>query len=828
MDKLKVFSMFSGIGGFEVGLVNSSYDFEVVGFSEIDKYAVSIYQKHFPGHKNYGDATKINTDDLPDFDLLVGGFPCFTGNTLVLTDKGSVPIKEIKIGDKVLTHKDNYHKVVNVMVKPYHNTGVKITVTNLDNDDVVEVTCTSDHPFYTKNNDDNFVFLEANQLTLNHNLYGYKNKVYRIKKIEYIRLAEEVYNLEVDTDNSYTANGLKCHNCQAFSVAGKQQGFNDTRGTLFFEIARILRDKRPRYFLLENVRGLLSHNKGETFQTILEVLTEMGYFVQWEVYNSKDYGVPQNRERVFIKGYLGRECRPEILCETGDSEKDNRKIKSRRDKKRTYTIYEDNDTLSGTLTSSGQQSGRNSIVKEEVDNRHINIVGNVYSSGHGSGKVVSDEGLCPTLLVAGDTQRVLTKDNRSINVEYIKKPVTKRKYTLTDDELEDLKNLLIESKEKTGLTNKNISEELGVKQSLVEHYFRGDKYWTIPDKKVWFELKKLLNITTDKFDDFITEYITVDGIYDQGNRLYNTDGLSPTLNTSNNTLIKTVDGCLGSTQANSHWNDGTYSPTLTSAAGMGGGHVPMIKYTEYDKELTNTPKDNCKIINEGNIYPSKGQSGKIYSINGISLTINIDGKTKILEKENEDRNIKVYGYTRPSKTQSTIVYDDNGLIGALCGNNKSQPKIHTDKGIEKVGNIAANGTSQGGHVYNPDGISPTLCSGDLHKNGLKILECETCQPVQNPDWVNKKQNGKGIREDGEPSYTLTATDRHGVYNGYRIRRLTPRECERLQAFPSDWTKYGKDDELISDTQRYKCCGNAVTTTVITYIINEMFTGSKID
>ena len=65
-----------------------------------------------------------------------------------------------------------------------------------------------------------------------------------------------------------------------------------------------------------------------------------------------------------------------------------------------------------------------------------------------------------------------------------------------------------------------------------------------------------------------------------------------------------------------------------------------------------------------------------------------------------------------------------------------------------------------------------------------------------------------------------------VEKDYRIRKLTPKECERLQAFPDDWTKYGKDDELISDTQRYKMCGNAVTTTVITHLINEMFEGSN--
>jgi DNA (cytosine-5)-methyltransferase 1 len=141
-----------------------------IGYSEIDKYAKSIYKRHFPEHKDYGDATKIITSELPDFDLLVGGFPC-----------------------------------------------------------------------------------------------------------------------------------------QAFSIAGKRKGFMDTRGTLFFEIARILSDKRPRYFLLENVQGLLSHDSGKTFQSIIGVLADIGYRVQWQLLNTKDYGLPQNRERIFIAGCIRKE-----------------------------------------------------------------------------------------------------------------------------------------------------------------------------------------------------------------------------------------------------------------------------------------------------------------------------------------------------------------------------------------------------------------------------------------------------------------------------------------------------------------------------------------
>ncbi len=101
--------------------------------------------------------------------------------------------------------------------------------------------------------------------------------------------------------------------CQAFSIAGKRRGFEDTRGTLFFEIARIIKAKRPKIIFLENVKGLLNHNKGETFRVIIQTISELGYDVQWMVLNSKFFGVPQNRERVFIIGSLREEYRPEIL-----------------------------------------------------------------------------------------------------------------------------------------------------------------------------------------------------------------------------------------------------------------------------------------------------------------------------------------------------------------------------------------------------------------------------------------------------------------------------------------------------------------------------------
>src|SRR3990167_7252124 len=124
--RIKYFSMFTGIGGFELGIGNRG---KCIGFSENDKYCSQLLKKKFPKVRNYGDATKIIPSELPDFDMLCGGFPC-----------------------------------------------------------------------------------------------------------------------------------------QAFSIAGKRKGFEDIRGTLFFEIARILKAKRPSYFLLENVKGLLNIQRGETFR----------------------------------------------------------------------------------------------------------------------------------------------------------------------------------------------------------------------------------------------------------------------------------------------------------------------------------------------------------------------------------------------------------------------------------------------------------------------------------------------------------------------------------------------------------------------------------
>ena len=386
---MRIFSTFSGIGGFELGINNASlevdnYPIEYVGHSEINKYAEAVYKLHFGG-KNYGDITEIEAEKLPDFDCLVGGFPC-----------------------------------------------------------------------------------------------------------------------------------------QAFSIAGKRKGFEDTRGTLFFDLARILRAKQPRLFVFENVKGLLNHDSGRTIEVIISTLTELGYDLQWQVVNSKDFGVAQNRERIIIVGNLRNTPRPEVFPIEGADRQD----------------------------------------------------------------------------------------------------------TITEKHTRDIIRV-----------------------------FDGP----------------------------------------QCRRVYNPDGLSV---------------------------------TLSSQGGGTGAKTGLYRVPEATR--------------------------KGYAEAGIGDSINL-----------------------------------------------SQPNSKTRRG--RVGKGIANTLDTGMHQY-------------------------TVQAVLTPSREKKRQNGRRMKNPGEPSFTVTATDQNGIYDGTAIRRLTPLECERLQGFPDFWTKYGlpqygTDQDLdkveMSDTQRYRMCGNAVTTDVIQAVFSRI-------
>jgi DNA (cytosine-5)-methyltransferase 1 len=166
--KIRVFEAFTGYGGASFGLKKAKIDHEIIGYSEIDKFASELFDGNFPGIKNYGDITKINPHEIPDFDLFTGGFPC-----------------------------------------------------------------------------------------------------------------------------------------QPFSQVGLGKGEQDIRGTLFHNIIEICDIKKPKHILLENVKGLMTKKHEKTLSIILKSLKKLGYQVTYKLLNSKDYGIPQNRERVWIYAFRG-------------------------------------------------------------------------------------------------------------------------------------------------------------------------------------------------------------------------------------------------------------------------------------------------------------------------------------------------------------------------------------------------------------------------------------------------------------------------------------------------------------------------------------------
>lgn len=196
----------------------------------------------------------------------------------------------------------------------------------------------------------------------------------------------ELHDITTVTDDEVRAIGhvdVICGGfpCQAFSVAGERRGFEDTRGTLFFEIARFASILKPKYLFLENVKVLLNHDGGNTFKTIIGALDELGYDVEWQVLNSKNFGVPQNRERVFIIGHLrGQRTRNvfPILRENAKSDNQQPKIEIVGNTKNpngtrqgTRSIVHSTNGIIGTLTATDYKEPKQIAIQKPGESQGV-------------------------------------------------------------------------------------------------------------------------------------------------------------------------------------------------------------------------------------------------------------------------------------------------------------------------------------------------------------------------------------------------------------------------------------------------------------------------
>lgn len=295
MNNLKVVSLFSGIGGFEVGLQNSIFDSEIVFASEIDFFAQKSYISNFGSKNLYGDIKQINEKNIPKHDLLLAGFPC-----------------------------------------------------------------------------------------------------------------------------------------QSFSIAGKQKGFDDIRGTLFFDIARILKEKKPKYILLENVKNIISHDNSRTITTILEILNQIGYVVDFTIINSVEAGLAQNRDRTYICGILSNKSKKFV------ADKRNQKVNELK-KKLNQVNFKSFNFFNKVNFSNKQQFIENILEKKVSESYYfetpkiMNFLNNytldeniknenkiikifdlpkeIHNDLERQRRVYSIKGISPTILARSDTTKILVVEN---------------------------------------------------------------------------------------------------------------------------------------------------------------------------------------------------------------------------------------------------------------------------------------------------------------------------------------------------------------------------------------------------------------------------------
>lgn len=317
--------------------------------------------------------------------------------------------------------------------------------------------------------------------------------------------------------------------CQDFSVAGKQAGGDigsGTRSSLMYETIRIVGKLRPKYVIWENVKNLLSAKHRHNFDAYLETMKALGYTSYYQVLNAKDYGIPQNRERVFTFSILG-EHKPFIFPEKQELEI---RLKDLLDNEVEEKYYLKGYQIENIVNSNFAQKNKliqekdvcDTLLARDYKDPKCVQVGTLDMKGYDSMKrVYSDEGLAPTLTTMGGGNT----EPKIITYE-IPQTVKVRKYPVNT---EKLVVMLREQKQKLGLHNSVIGLKLDIPTTKVEHWFRQDSSFAIPDSELWVELKKILHIETDEFDESIMTFEEREGVFEKANRCYCEEGISPTL-----------------------------------------------------------------------------------------------------------------------------------------------------------------------------------------------------------------------------------------------------------------------------------------------------------
>lgn len=477
--------------------------------------------------------------------------------------------------------------------------------------------------------------------------------------------------------------------CQAFSLAGKRLGKDDKRGILFFNSLEFIQVNKPRYFIFENVKGLLSDNGGKTFSEWVNLLggksinsnvvlfpyeDAVPYHLYWQVLNAKEHGVPQNRERVFLIGIRDdadnnfrfpiEEALTKRLKDVLGDEVDTKyflneekllsisKWNSRQNPIRD-NMYEGHEIASCLLArGDGNEHGGMKLLKIGYINQDTQASA-VYSenglsqtmtagthgyamgyiqvkSGTAKGYEEATEGDSINFGFAssdsrrgrvgkGVAQTLDTGCQQAVIVHNIAEIVKLRKY---DVDILKLQKCLKNHKNKS---IKAIAKELNVPKTEVEHWFRIDKYFAIPNAEIWFDLKKCINITTTEFDASITEFIQKEGVFEKSNRVYDENGIAPTM-TSTNADERILIGDYR-TDEGFRWRADGNSPAImammrdTWKENFTGQNPPIVSMDYKIRRLT--PRECFRLMDFPDTFTWPVSDSQAYKQAGNSIVVNV-------------------------------------------------------------------------------------------------------------------------------------------------------------------------------------------------------------
>ena len=591
--------------------------------------------------------------------------------------------------------------------------------------------------------------------------------------------------------------------CQDLSVAGKRAGLKHsnhgddetTRSGLFMEAVRIIKEMRlktngkyPRFAVWENVPGAFSSNKGEDFRIVLEEIIKVvepsavmpevpqkgwayadsycgdGWSLAYRVLDAQYWGVPQRRRRIYLVADFGGECAREILFE--------RKglrgyfTQGRTPWKTTTTDVErsvgtdDRERTYGVVT----KGNGDAFISSE---RHTSLATGGGQAGQGYPCVMESAGFCPEqsaktrgigyedeiapTLRGGVTPGVVCSQAEKNFVD-VELEVAVRKYEVDTERLSECLR-----KHKGKWTNKDIAEALDKPLTLVEHWFRKDKYFAIPDPDVWFDLKKLLGIETTEFDKAVMEFVYDGGNYDMRNRIY-TGSISPTLTCESGNALYLLPLAI-----ENHPNDSRVKidesgkvQALTGRMGTGGGNVPMVM--------------------EPKVYEWHNQDSRIKGPIDVGCTLNTNAGGReghlVLEHANK-------APVLTASKASFFMLTEEELASTLVATDYKDPQLVCyclqGNGIDRVDTAGCNGKGW------CEDKSYTLNTIDRPAVAYGLDRASFNQGAN-------AQFGFSVLPEQQP--TLTAKGPGAVCHKspprYIVRRLTPTECARLQGFADRW------------------------------------------